>query len=90
MVTVAASGSYEVVADLTSTGLTGTCGVRVIDNAGATTTARATAGISEYPAGSGIYAKAMTAPGSAGQYTIVWDTGTDAPGNMAVEELVVT
>lgn len=87
---VAASASYEAVADLETTGLTGTCGVRVIDNAGATTTARATAGIAEYPAGSGIYAKTMTAPGSAGQYTIVWDIGSTAPGNMAIEELVVT
>lgn len=87
---VAASASYEAVADLAATALTGIAGIRVIDNVGATTTARTTAGITEYPASSGIYAKLMTAPATPGAYTIVWDIGTDAPGNMAIEELVVT
>jgi hypothetical protein len=80
------STSFEAVAKF-PTGLTGTLGVRIIDNAGATTIARVTAGIAEYPAGSGIYAKTLTSPGTAGQYTIVWD---DADDHWAVEDLLVT
>ncbi len=87
---VAPSSSFEVVAAGFATGLTGTIGVRIIDNAGATTTARVTAGIAEYPAGSGIYAKTLTAPAVAGQYTILWDNGATTPGNVAAEDLVVT
>lgn len=77
--------SYETVNQF-ATGLTGTVGVRVIDNAGATTTARVTAGITEYPAGSGIYQKTLTAPATAGQYTIVWDDTS----TFKIVELVVT
>jgi hypothetical protein len=89
-VTAAPSASFEAVAAGFATGLVGTIGVRLIDNAGNTTTARATAGITEYPAGSGIYAKTMTAPAVAGQYTLVWDNGATTPGNVATEDLVVT
>ena len=89
-VTVAPGASFEAVAAGFATGLTGTIGVRIIDNAGATTTARATAGITEYPAGSGIYAKTLTAPSVAGQYTLVWDNGATTPGNVAAEDLLVT
>lgn len=64
--------SFETVNQF-ATGLTGTVGVRVIDNAGATTIARVTAGIVEYPAGSGIYQKTLTSPATSGGYTIVWD-----------------
>ncbi len=64
--------------------------MRVIDNAGATTTARATASIAEYPAGSGVYAKTLVAPLVAGQYTILWDNGATTPGNVAAEDLLVT
>jgi hypothetical protein len=85
VITVAPSTAFEAVAQF-DTGLTGTLGVRLIDNAGATTIARATAGIAEYPAGSGIYEVTLTAPGTAGQYSIVWDDGT----NYAPEDLLVT
>lgn len=85
---VAPSSTFEAVADLGATGLTP--GVRILDNAGATTTARTTAGISEYPAGSGIYHKTLTAPAVAGQYTIAWDNGSQTAGNFATEDLLVT
>lgn len=85
---VAPSTSFEAVADLGATGLVGTCGVRIIDNAGATTVPRTTAGIIEHPTGSAIY-EVVIAGLPAGTYTIVWDIGSDAPGNMAIEELVV-
>lgn len=83
------STSFETVAAGFATGLTGTIGVQVIDNAGATSIARATAGITEYPAGSGIYQATLTSPAAAGQYTIVWDNGSVTPGNVATEDLVV-
>lgn len=86
---VAPSTSFEAVADLGVTGLVGTCGVRVIDNTGLTTVARVTAGIIEYPAGSGIYEMTLTSPAVAGQYTILWDDGVSTPGHVAVEDLVV-
>lgn len=61
------------------TGLTGTLGVRVMDGQGTTTTARTTAGIVETPADSGIYVATLTAPDTAGDYLLVWDTGDDPP-----------
>lgn len=85
---VAPSTAFEAVADLGVTGLTP--GVRILDNAGATTTARVTAGISEYPSGSGIYYVSLTAPATAGQYTIAWDNGTQTAGNFATEDLLVS
>lgn len=78
--------TFEAVAKF-PTGLVGTLGVRIIDNAGATTVARVTAGIAEYPAGSGIYTKTLAAPATGGQYTLAWDDGDD---HWAIEDLVVT
>lgn len=86
MIQVEPNASFEAVAKF-PTGLAGTLGVRIIDNVGGTTVARATAGISEYPAGSGVYQVTLTAPGSAGQYTLVWD---DADGHYAPDDLLVT
>lgn len=83
MITVQPSASFEATAQF-DTGAT--LGVRIIDNAGATTLARQTSGIAEYPAGSGIYAVTLTAPGTAGQYTVLWDDGT----NYAPEDMLVT
>ena len=42
MITTSPSTTYEATVDFGTTGLTGTLGVRVLDNAGATTTARTT------------------------------------------------
>lgn len=87
---VAPSSTFEATASGFATGLTGTIGVRILDNAGATTTARVTAGIAEYPASSGVYYVSLTAPSTAGQYTLLWDNGSTTPGNIATEDLVVT
>lgn len=81
--------SFETSATGFPTGLVGTIGVRINDGAGATTTARVTAGITEFPSGSGIYVKTLTAPSVAGQYQVVWDDG-GTPAEWAVEDLVVT
>ena len=74
-------------------GATGkTLGVRVLDNQGATTIARAT-GFTEQPAGSGVYyLTAFTAPDDRGRYTLVYDddAGTAALGHVATEDLLVT
>lgn len=88
-ITTAPGATFEAVAEF-ATGLTGTLGVRVIDNAGATTIARVTAGIAEYPAGSGVYQKTLTAPSVAGQFSVLWDDGATTPGHVATEDLVIT
>lgn len=85
-ITTQPNQTFEAVADGYDTGLTGTIGVRITDGAGATTTARVTAGITEYPAGSGIYQATLTAPGTSGQYVLVWDDGT----TFATDDLLVT
>lgn len=87
---VAPSATFEATCSGFATGLAGTLGVRVLDNAGATTTARVTAGIAEYPSGSGIYYVSLTAPATAGQYTILFDSGIVSPSAVAVEDLNVT
>lgn len=87
---VAPAATFEATCEGFASGLTGTIGVRILDNAGATTTARVTAGIAEYPASSGVYYVSLTAPSTAGQYTILWDNGSTTPGNIATEDLVVT
>ena len=71
------------------TGLVGTVGVRILDNVGGTTLARATAGITESPAGSGSYIVALTAPGTAGEYAVFWDTGAVGPSTTASSPLFV-
>jgi len=86
---VAPSATFEATCSGFASGLTGTIGVRILDNAGVTTTARVTAGIAEYPANSGIYYVSMIAPATPGQYTIAWDNGTQTAGNFAVESLNV-
>jgi hypothetical protein len=86
---VAPSTAFEATAQNFPTGIAGTIGVRVVDNAGATVTARTTAGIVEHPAGSGIYGATLTSPAVAGQYSVVWDTG-GSDVSWAVEDLVVT
>jgi hypothetical protein len=82
--------TFEAALDGAPTGLTGTLGVRILDTpAGTSILARTTAGIVEQPAGSGLYAVALTAPSTAGTYSVVWDTGGGSP-TYAREDLVVT
>lgn len=66
--------SVETTVSWDRTGITGTLGVRVIDNVANTTPyGRNTAIVTEYPAGSGIYAAIIPDFASPGEYTIVWD-----------------
>jgi hypothetical protein len=87
---VAPSAVYEAVIDWGATGAT--IGMRVLDNAGATTVARVT-GFTEYPTGSGVYYRdGNTAPATAGQFTLFYDDdgGTGAIGHNATDDLLVT
>lgn len=91
MITVAPGATFEAVAQGFPTGLAGTIGVRILDNAGGTTLARTTAGISEIVASSGIYAVSLTAPTAIGFYSIVWDDGSiSGPSDVASEDLFVS
>lgn len=76
------------------TGLVGTLAVSIID-AGQQTyaVARTTEGISEFPAGSGIYGAKLTAPLAPGMYVVLWDTaqgGVLTPQNSWTEPLQIT
>lgn len=79
--------SFDAGLDNAPTGLVGTLGVR-IDRGAVTITPRTTAGIVEFPAGSGVYSAALTAPADEGDYKIVWDTGGLTP-SWASEDLNV-
>lgn len=70
---------FEASTSPVTSGLVGVIGVRVMDGQGATTTARTTTGIVETPAGSGIYVATLTAPTTAGDFLLVWDTGGATP-----------
>jgi hypothetical protein len=91
MIAIQPSTQFEASLTGAPTGLTGTIGVRVVDNVGATAVARATTNIVETPAGSGFYVARITSPASVGQYSVVWDTGGSlTPTNTAEEDLWVT
>lgn len=87
---VKAGRSFEATLAGAPTGLTGTLGIQILDNTGNVTTPRQSAGIAENPVGSGFYAVTLTAPPSAGQYSLFWDTGAVGPSTTASEELVVS
>ncbi len=68
-------------------GLAGSLEVKILDNIGNTVFGPTTLGISEID--TGFYSKPdMTAPGTAGQYSIVWKGGPF--DDLAVEDLVVS
>src|SRR3990167_6833959 len=90
MIYAAPGATFEAVAQGFATGLVGTIGARLIDNVGGTTTARVTAGITEFPASWGVYELVMTAPTTQGEYTVIWDDGTVSPSHVATESLTVT
>jgi hypothetical protein len=76
--------------DNAPTGLVGTIGVRIIrDSDQVEVLARTTKGIVESPAGSGHYTATLVAPSTAGDYSVLWDSGTVTPSTTAVDDLVV-
>lgn len=90
MIYAAPGQTFEATLENAPSGLTGTAGVRILDGAGGTTLGRSTAGINEFPAGSGFYTVTLTAPVTAGQYAVMWDTGVVSPSTTAYEDLTVT
>jgi hypothetical protein len=87
---VVPASTFETVAQGFATGLTGTIGVKLIDNTGAVTIARTTSGISEVTDSPGVYTTTLTAPTTAGQYTVIWDDGSDTESGQATEDVTVT
>lgn len=91
MITVAPTTSFETSIDWGITGLTGTLRVSLLDGDGGTTVAATTSGITEFPTGSGRYEVNLTAPSTTGQYFVLWDNGTQTPGNVAAgDDILVT
>lgn len=80
---------FEVVLTDAPSGLAGTLGLRIVKK-GSTTSPRETAGIIEYPAGSGVYEYTHPGVATAGQYAALWDTGLVDPDHTAVEDIIVT
>ncbi len=90
-IVVAPGATFYPTASYPTSGLAGTLGVRILkDSDGSTALARQTTGITETPAGSGVYVATLVAPTTAGEYTIVWDDGSVTPGHTASEDLLVT
>lgn len=82
------STEFEAVIDVGTTGLTGTIGLRINDNLGATVAAFDDTDIEEIA--DGVYAaNTRTSPGTAGQYTLIWTEGA-AGDVLGIEDLVVT
>lgn len=71
------------------TGLTGTVQIQVVKRDGTVAIARSTTGITELLSGSGIYVCDLSPPRICDDYLIVWDDGSVAPTDVAVEELIV-
>lgn len=82
----APSTLFEAVMQNGETGLAATLRLGIIDNDGATTVAKTNAGITEVAFG--VYSGERTSPADGGQYTLVWDDGTDN-GVIAIEDLFV-
>lgn len=73
-----------------ATGLVGTIGFRILEEDGSEYAARTTSGISESPAGSGIYLATFTRPTVLGTYRVVWDDGTTFAEDEDLIEVGVT
>lgn len=94
MIYVGSAQPFEAVFESGTTGLVGTVQVAIIDNDGVTVTGPTTTNITENIVGgdaTGVYTwNAPAAPGTLGQYTIVWSPdATFDPEVVSVEDLVV-
>ena len=80
----APGATFEAALDAT-TGLTPTVAIYNTP-AGTTIYGPSSSGVTEFPAGSGLYAVSLTAPSTQGGYSVVWAFG----GQYAREDLVIT
>jgi hypothetical protein len=83
--TVAAGASFLADVSGFSTGLVGTLGLQIVNGSGAVVLPRSTAGVAEFPGGSGLYTATPVAPATAGAYVVVWDDGV----SFAYDDLTV-
>jgi hypothetical protein len=86
-VNVAPQSTFEAVIDTGTTGLTGVIGVGANDNQGGQAIAFSTAGVLEIAPG--VYSVSLTAPATAGQYTLIWRQGAGGEV-LGIEDLLVT
>lgn len=99
MIQAQAGQPFDAILEGAPTGLEGTLGVRVVDPTTETTVvARTTAGIVEFPAGSGVYGVTLTAPALGANaapwpVSVLWDTVAGGapltPGAVFTEDLLV-
>lgn len=80
MITAMPGSTVSASLTLGTTGLVGTLAIQVVD-AGQQTVAvaRTTAGINEFPTGSGVYGASIVAPLAPGLYAVIWDTAGGSP-----------
>lgn len=95
MSTIYASPGEAVYSELSGapTGLVGTIGVQILRKSDeSVVTARSTAGIVEFPAGTGHYRATLAAPETGGAYTVLWDDGTKplTAAHISTDDLTVT
>lgn len=75
MLEAQAATEFDATLEGAPSGLAGQIGVRIIDGPSEETViARTVVGITEYPAGSGLYSVTLIAPDDAGDYVVLWDT----------------
>lgn len=84
---VAPQSTFEAVIDTGTAGLTGVIGVGANDNLGGQAIAFSTAGVLEIAPG--VYSVQLTAPATAGQYTLIWRQGAGGEV-LGIEDLLVT
>ena len=84
---VAPAASFEAVIDTGEPGLVGTIGVSANDNLGVASISFTSAGVLEIAPG--VYTVTLTAPDTAGQYTLIWRQGASG-AVLGIEDLLVT
>lgn len=93
MLTVKPGEDFNAAVSTAVTGQTGTLAVQVVlPGEQQVAIPRTTAGIVEFPAGSGNYGVELVAPVNPGEYLIVWDwagSGAITPANSHVEQLLI-
>lgn len=88
MAAVIPSQEFEVVLDTGEAGIAAELGTTILDNIGGTSQAYNAAGIIEIAPG--VYSAVRVAPGTVGQYSIVWRRGSAVDDDtVGVEDLIV-
>jgi hypothetical protein len=83
---VVPGASFEAVLEAGTPGQAGVYRLRILDNIGGVTEPASAVDVTEIA--SGVYCAVRVSPAAAGQYTLVWDDGSD-DGVLGVEDLTV-